>query len=54
MRSNEEDSEYKFSFKSWDSPVSTTIVYEGITPGTYFIEVKYRKDVSASSYDDAL
>lgn len=44
----------KESFKSQQSATPVTLTYSGVTAGTHFIDIKYRKDGSVDKDNDTL
>lgn len=53
--SNAEDSSnVKLSFKGNQKSSVQNVIYENVSPGTYYVYVKYRKDGSANANNDSL
>jgi hypothetical protein len=58
LRSNDDDDNNGnptyCNFKGQQSNEEQKVTFSNVTPGAYFIEVKYRKDVSVSTNNDSI
>lgn len=48
------DSNVKKNFKAEHSDAAVNVVYEGVTPGNHFIDIKFIKDGSGNKFNDSL